>query len=247
MYTREILKRDLEQMGLCPTDTILIHSSMKAIGDVEGRADGVLDALLDFFAPGLLVFPTLSWTVAEADPPVFDVRRTKSIVGILPELFRGRPGVVRSLHPTHSVAAAGTDANWITSEDHLNHSPCGKRSAWHKLLERDARILMVGCDLTRCTFLHGVEEWADIPGRLAPRVRFTAIDENGAAHTVESSPHQGVPSDQFWKAEAALRAAGALRDGQFGDAKVMVLTAKKTAETVYNLLYRDPELFSEEA
>ena len=31
-------------MGLNGTETILIHSSMKAIGDVEGGAETVLDA-----------------------------------------------------------------------------------------------------------------------------------------------------------------------------------------------------------
>lgn len=246
MHTKESLKRDLETMGLRPTQTVLVHSSMKAIGAVEGRADGVLDALSDYFAPGLLTLPTLSWTIIEDDPRVFDVRNTKSVVGILPELFRTRPGVVRSLHPTHSVAARGRDAQWLTATDHLNHSPCGETSSWHKLLERDAQILMVGCDLTRCTFLHGVEEWCEVPGRLESPVRFTVIDAAGARHTVDSSPHHGMPSEQFWKAEKALRAAGALKDGRLGDAKVMIVSAKGAYETVRALLQNDPTLFSEE-
>ena len=36
MYTKEDLKRQLETMGLTGKETILIHSSMKAIGEVEG-------------------------------------------------------------------------------------------------------------------------------------------------------------------------------------------------------------------
>ena len=44
MYTKEDLKRQLETMGLTGKETILIHSSMKAIGEVEGGADTVLDA-----------------------------------------------------------------------------------------------------------------------------------------------------------------------------------------------------------
>ena len=36
-------------MGLNGTETILIHSSMKAIGDVEGGAETVLDAWMERF------------------------------------------------------------------------------------------------------------------------------------------------------------------------------------------------------
>ena len=45
--TKETLKGQLREMGLRPTDTVLIHSSMKAIGEVEGGADAVLDAWMD--------------------------------------------------------------------------------------------------------------------------------------------------------------------------------------------------------
>ena len=44
MYTKEQLKKQVENMGLTGEETILIHSSMKSIGEVEGGADTVLDA-----------------------------------------------------------------------------------------------------------------------------------------------------------------------------------------------------------
>ena len=43
MYTKEQLKKQVENMGLTGEETILIHSSMKSIGEVEGGADTVLD------------------------------------------------------------------------------------------------------------------------------------------------------------------------------------------------------------
>ena len=109
-YTKQTLQQDLAAMGLTGTETILIHSSMKSIGAVEGGADTVLDALMEFFAEGLLLLPTHTWQFIDQDHPVFDVRRSPCCVGILPELFRQRPGVVRSLHPTHSIAACGRGA-----------------------------------------------------------------------------------------------------------------------------------------
>lgn len=36
MYTKEQLKKQLENMGLTGDEKILIHSSMKSIGEVEG-------------------------------------------------------------------------------------------------------------------------------------------------------------------------------------------------------------------
>ena len=39
MYTKEQLKKQVENMGLTGEETILIHSSMKSIGEVEGGAD----------------------------------------------------------------------------------------------------------------------------------------------------------------------------------------------------------------
>ncbi|MDD7152990.1 MAG: AAC(3) family N-acetyltransferase [Faecalibacterium prausnitzii] len=51
-HTKETLRQDLVAMGLTGTETILIHSSMKSIGEVEGGADTVLDVLMEFFAGG---------------------------------------------------------------------------------------------------------------------------------------------------------------------------------------------------
>ena len=45
-YTKQTLQQDLAAMGLTGTETILIHSSMKAIGVVEGGADTVLDVCI---------------------------------------------------------------------------------------------------------------------------------------------------------------------------------------------------------
>ena len=50
VYKKSILKRNsFIKLGLNGTETILIHSSMKAIGDVEGGAETVLDAWIGVF------------------------------------------------------------------------------------------------------------------------------------------------------------------------------------------------------
>ena len=99
-YTKKDLKEQLYQMGLDGTETILIHSSMKAIGDVEGGAETVLDTWMEYFKGGLLLLPTHTWKTVNEDHPVFDSKKEPSCVGILTNLFMKRAGVVRSLHPT---------------------------------------------------------------------------------------------------------------------------------------------------
>ena len=58
MYNKENLKKQLREMRLKPTDAVMIHSSLKAMGPVEGGADTVRGALMEFFSEGLLMMPT---------------------------------------------------------------------------------------------------------------------------------------------------------------------------------------------
>ena len=77
-YTKLDLLQDLADMGLTGQETILIHSSLKSIGPVDGGADTVLDALMEFFRPGLLLLPTHTWrTINAATSPT---PRTKSLL-----------------------------------------------------------------------------------------------------------------------------------------------------------------------
>ena len=37
LFTKASCRSNLRQWGILPTDTLLVHSSMKAIGEVEGE------------------------------------------------------------------------------------------------------------------------------------------------------------------------------------------------------------------
>ncbi|MEK3790015.1 AAC(3) family N-acetyltransferase [Paenibacillus sp. FSL K6-1230] len=247
MHTLESLMKQLEQLGIDSQGTLLVHSSLKSMGPVEGGADTVLDAYTAYMKDGLLVLPTHTWSYIKADNPRFYVDQSPSCIGILPELFRNRPGVVRSWHPTHSVAALGQDAVEFTKDDHLFDTPCARGSAWGKLLDRKATILLVGVDLRRNTFIHGVEEWADIPGRLTDvhEMLYTVLPD-GTEIPVPSRRHWGLSwSEHFWKVDEVLENRGAMRKGQIGDAVVRVCDAAAVAEVITEMLADNPELFSD--
>jgi len=246
MHTFATLQKDLCVLGLTRNDTVLVHSSMKAIGEVEGRADTVLDALMDYFGQnGLLVFPTLTWSNVNADQPLFSVKKTPSVVGILPELFRQRPGVRRSLHPTHSLAAFGKDADAFI-QGHENFStPCARNSPWGRLYDRQAKILFIGSSISSNTLLHGVEEWAGA-GEIftESQQQLIVLNENDQQIPVPSFRHAGAHSQFYGCMAARFEADGALQKGRFGDAQCFLLDARKAADVTIKLLQQHPNAFT---
>lgn len=247
MYTKESLLRQLEEAKIPREGTVLMHSSMKSIGQVDGGADTVLDALSDYMKDGLLVLPAHTWSYINGDNPRFSVEASPSCVGILTELFRKRPGVIRSLHPTHSVAALGREAADFVEGAERYDTPCHRESPWGKLLDRKATILLVGVDLKRNTFIHGIEEWVDIPGRLTDgHEALVTVLPDGTEIPVPSRRHCGLSwSLHFWKVERVLERAGAIRRSRLGDALMWVCDAERLTEVLSAMLRDNPDLFSD--
>ena len=233
-------------MNIDAKGTILVHSSMKSIGKVEGGADTVLEAFSEFMQEGLLVFPTHTWAHINEEQPKFYVDETPTNIGILTELFRNYPNVVRSLHPTHSVAALGQDAEEFIAGDEQFDTPIARGSSWGKLLDREAKILLVGVDFTKNTFIHGIEEWMDIPNRLTDHHEaLVTVLPDGTEIPVPSRRHVSHYSFYYWKVEDLLAEKGAIEFAELGDAKVYVCDTVKMTQSISKMLEIDPELFSD--
>ena len=194
MYTKEDFINNFKEMGLLPTDTVFVHSSYKRIaGDVgiENRGETIIEAFIEYFGKsGLVVFPTMTWKIGyyindnnpdDALTPYenpgdnyhtsthFDVLNTScEYLGIMPELFRRYPGVIRSLCPTSSVAAFGPDAEDFCSGHDTAETPFSWSSPWGKLHERNAKFLFLGTGIACNTFMHVLEEHAEVPNLLHP-------------------------------------------------------------------------------
>ena len=110
--------------------------------------------------------------------------------------------------------------------------------------DRDAYVLLVGVELNRMTFFHGVEEWNGIPGRLKETPnRYVVIPPDGGRIVRDYYPHCGDSSQLYPKAETALLHAGAMRMEKLGDATVRLLSCRKSAEVVSSLLKDNPFFF----
>ena len=153
----------VRRLGITPGDVMMVHSSFDRFAGFSGKPTDVLRVLQDAVGPtGTLLMPTLPFTGTAVEyvsrGEIFDVRRTPSRVGLLTELFRRSPGVVRSVHPTHPVAARGGRAAEMVANHHLARTPCGEGSPFARFLEPDCRILFLGADIDSMTLFHCIEE-----------------------------------------------------------------------------------------
>lgn len=242
MYSYDDFMMQLNELDIDPAGTLMVHLSYKAIGEVKGKGNAVLDALMDFMKPGLLVLPAHTWANVGKDNPVMDVLYTPSCVGALTEIFRKRPAVLRSLHPTHSLSAYGQDAATFAAGEESINTPCGKSGAYYKLWERDAQILMIGVNFTRNTFIHGIEEWDGAKGTISTdKTDMYVIDREGRRlYTPQYRHCAPLGSETFCKLEAPALCEGIMTMGRFGDASTRLMRAKPLRNMVSGFLKDDP-------
>lgn len=166
--TRSGLAGDLSRLGLERGDTVLVHSAMSRIGWVPGGAAGLLEVFGDVLGrEGTLAAPTFPFTGSLLEhlrsEPVFDVERTPSRMGALSEVVRTHPEAVRSLGPTHPVAAIGPMARFLTEAHRHSSGPCDEHSPFVRLTSVRGKVLLLGVDFRSCTLLHAAEELARVP------------------------------------------------------------------------------------
>ncbi|MCL2633425.1 MAG: AAC(3) family N-acetyltransferase [Oscillospiraceae bacterium] len=249
MHTKETLIADLQKSGINPTGTLHVHSSMKSIGECENRADTVLDAFIEFMRDGLLIFPTHTWRNVGENNNTYDPMTTPSCVGILTNIFMKRDNVIRSLHPTHSVAAIGKDARDYTSGEEQSRSPCSRNGCYGKLYDRNAQILFLGCELIRNTFIHGVEEWNKIPNRLGTEPQELFIKTEQGLLPCPQHRHyfaDGDISQNYGKMEVAFIEKGAAKYVKIGNAHSILADAVKMADLVTHCLKKNPNIFADD-
>lgn len=243
MYSKQDLLSNLKTIGVDPNGTLKVHLSYKSIGEVEGRGETVLDTLTEYMQSGLLVLASHTWDNVGVKNPVMDVLYTPTNIGALPELFRKRSGVHRSLHPTHAVAAFGKEAEeFVAGEEHIN-TPCGKGGAYYKLWERNAQILLIGIDFARNTYIHGVEEWEGAEGSISDqKTDLYVINHQGQRlYTPQYRHCAPLSSETFSKLEPQALREGILTLGRFGDATTRLMHAVPLREMIAPILHEDPK------
>ena len=183
---------DLRKLGVEKDDIIVVHSSYNGLrGDdqIEGGPEAVIEALKETVSEGTLIIPTFSYKNVDIEHREFDVKNTPVCIGILPETMRLSKDIVRSVHPTHSLAAWGKDAKVFTENHYKDHSPVGVNSPLSEVYRRGGKIVMLGAPFARNTSLHGVEEMVLPEYLFTTNYDYNMILENGETITMNVLRH----------------------------------------------------------
>lgn len=232
MYNKQDLISDLQAMGLKPTDSVMVHSSMKSIGAVDGGADTVIDAFQEYLTDGLFMTPAHTWAQMSAEYNVFDPTTEPACVGIIPNVFLKRKNSFRSLHPTHSIVASGVGAENYVQGEEIATTPCPPNGCWDRLRGIHAKILLIGVTHARNTFIHSIEEVLDVPERFtAEPTLFKIKMPDGSLQEVSMYRHYNVHtahiSESFDKLSETYFELGAAQKVTFGDAECILCDACK--------------------
>lgn len=246
--TKDYLFRQLEEMGLKSTDKLMLHSSMKAIGNVEGGAETVIDAFCEYLSAGLFMTPTHTWKQMSGAYNVFNLATEPACVGIIPNIFMKKEGVYRSNHPTHSIAAYGAGAlEYVAGDDEFN-TPCNPSGCFGRLRDINAKILLAGVTHARNTYIHSIEESFDVPNRFTKEpVQFYVRQQDGSLKETQMyrhyNPKMAHISESFDKLTDYYYEVGAAKQVRLGAADCILCEAVKLYDATAAVLAKDINYF----
>jgi aminoglycoside 3-N-acetyltransferase len=253
MLTRRDLASDLLSLGLTSGDVVMVHASLRAVGEVAGGPDQVHLAIKDVITDRGTMFMYASCPdyvddvgrgnltpeqEAEvlAKLPAFDPLTARSARdnGALVELFRTYPGTRVNDHVARFAV-------WGKHTDHLlSPQPWDFAFGYGSLLDRfvglDGKILLLGSDHDNVTFLHYAEHIANIPDKRIARFKVPVL-ENGvrvwremAEYDTSNGVWTNLPTNYFALVVDSYVAAAGNRGGRVGDAESYLLAARGLLE-----------------
>ena len=240
MATAREIVSDLSSLGLTDEMNVVVHSSLSSLGDVEGGASTVIEALLETIGEGgTLVMPTFTFP----PDPIFNPETTRSTMGLITETFRQRRDVLRSLHPTHSVAALGPRAKYFV-DGHPQATALGLDSPLHRLALSGGYVLLLGVQHTSNAMIHVGEAAAHVPYLDLPysedfNLSIPVRTSDGGQILVPPRENPGC-SINFNAVEEPLRQMEAIEYGKVTDAESQLVRAHDIIEAVGQMLADDP-------
>ncbi len=251
MYSRSQLADAFRALGVAPGDTVMLHASVRAVGQIAGGPDQIHLALKDALtAAGTLVMyascPDYYDEVArgtltaeqerellEKLPP-FDAltARCARDNGTLVEFFRTSPGSRVNAHVARFVVW-GRHADVLLAEQPWNYA-FGRGSLLERFVQPcDGKILLLGSDHDAVTFLHYAEHIVDIPNKRVAKYK-VPVDEHGTRvwremeefDTSDVGAHPNWPPRFFAQLVDGYLARTGNDGARVGDAQSFLLDAR---------------------
>lgn len=233
-YTKADLLRQLSDLHIPRDRVVMVHSSLRLIGNVEGGPQTILDTLIEYFTAegGMLCIPTHTWMNLGQKDVALDMNDPTTCTGALANLAAADPRGIRSENPTHSVVVFGEREKVLKFvADEVNvESGTAPDTCCGKLYLYGGYVLLIGVNQTSSTFLHTVEEGLGVPDRITDKKYLVRIKRKNG-EIVErrlkfhyTSYHPDICL-RFQKYEVPFRYYGAITDGFFGNAPVQACNA----------------------
>jgi aminoglycoside N3'-acetyltransferase len=238
--TRSQFAQVVRSLGVRAGDLMIAHSSFRSFGPdrppdqrVEGGPEAIAWGLIDAVSPGGSVFvPTFNYG---NDP--WQPETSPSHDGIITEVFRKHPGVIRSNHPTHALAGSGPVAEEILRGHDRVHAFAADSPCW-RLWERNAWVLLIGVSHESNSVAHVAEE----------RLKMPYLDRRRAANVVQADGsieqiilrRPGCSDAWAGVLDPPLRAMGAVRHAMAGESNLMLMRARDVVSATIGLLEKNP-------
>jgi aminoglycoside 3-N-acetyltransferase len=243
MLSHKELLDGFRQTRVKAGETVIVHTSYKSLGGVEGGADTVIDVMRELVgARGTVLFPAFnfqSWT----ETHYFDVLETPSKMGMITELARLRPDAKRTPHPIYSFSVWGARADeFAAAEDVEAYGPNSAFAVFHKSngtivsigLDFNSTFSMhhyieynVGCDYRRVKEFSGLYVGYDRTPRIKTYSMFVRNDDHVKTYIVPGMND--------------LLHTGVIKEVQVGAAKVHFATAKDFYDNMSIIVREHPE------
>lgn len=246
-YTKQKIQEQLCAMNAPQDSVVIMHTSLRAVGNVENRGEGLLETLTEYFTAdgGLFVVPTHTWdNLSDPSVPTLDMNSDYTSIGKFTSIAAAHPKAHRSMHPSHSLVVFGEDKaaeDFIKAEESVN-SMVSPNGCYGEIYRRHGYVLLVGVGHESNTYLHAVEEMLGVPNRVEEQPSCHATIKTKDGKLIHRHLRDfcamgiGDVSRQYPKFEPAFRYYGCITDGFVGNAKAQLCDAVKMKE-VLKLIY----------
>jgi aminoglycoside N3'-acetyltransferase len=160
-FSEHELLKILRDSGIQEGDILFVQCSFNDLYTFSGNPLSLLQVFRNLVGQtGTLLMPAFTTNTFSEPSRLFDPDLEPTYTGLVNELFRRSPGVIRSLHPRHSICGEGPLAFTLLA----NHENCvradGPDSPFDRLRKYDrAKILTLGLPPAFVSFLHWVEDF----------------------------------------------------------------------------------------
>lgn len=235
------VRKALEKIGVKERDIIMVHSDIGTFGKL-GTADrdfllkSLIDALKEVIGPGgTIVMPTFTYSFYKNKP--YDIKNSKSTVGVLTEYFRKLNGVSRSAHPTHSVALWGNKKELLD----VGNDTFDRHSIFGKLHKLNAKHVFLGVSFQKsCTFVHYIEQMHGVPYRYMKTFKGKITVNNKVKDgSISLYYRYFFFSNSFLRLENHLLKKGLLKQQNVGNSSISMIDSNSLFDECCKLLDKD--------